>query len=122
MHSSGSMIRIRSNSWMQSTGQTSTQERSLMSMQGSAMMYVTAGLLYRRQQLLDHLCTTLLERRLGEHLVEACGMRATETRRVRVAREADNRDVGPRVGDLLGLDPGDVREHELRFGDRVRGH
>jgi hypothetical protein len=25
---------------MQSTGQTSTQERSLMSMQGSAMMYV----------------------------------------------------------------------------------
>ena len=41
MHSSGSMMRIRSNSWMQSTGQTSTQERSLMSMQGSAMMYVT---------------------------------------------------------------------------------
>ena len=29
---------IRSTSWMQSTGQTSTQERSLMSMQGSAMM------------------------------------------------------------------------------------
>src|SRR5687767_7499239 len=27
---------------MQSTGQTSTHERSLMSMQGSAMMYVTA--------------------------------------------------------------------------------
>src|SRR2546430_1791127 len=43
MHSSGSMIRIRSNSWMQSTGQTSTQDRSLMSMHGSAMMYVTAG-------------------------------------------------------------------------------
>ena len=43
MHSSGSMISIRSNSWMQSTGQTSTQERSLMSMQGSAMMYVTAA-------------------------------------------------------------------------------
>src|SRR6059058_4612223 len=42
MHSSGSMISIRSNSWMQSTGQTSTQDLSLMSMQGSAMMYVTA--------------------------------------------------------------------------------
>ena len=41
MHSSGSMIRSRSNGWMQSTGQTSTHERSLMSMQGSAMMYVT---------------------------------------------------------------------------------
>ena len=38
MHSSGSMMSLRSNSWMQSTGQTSTQERSLMSMQGSAMM------------------------------------------------------------------------------------
>jgi hypothetical protein len=30
---------------MQSTGQTSTQERSLMSMQGSAMMYVTPSIL-----------------------------------------------------------------------------
>ena len=29
---------------MQSTGQTSTHERSLMSMQGSEMMYVIAGL------------------------------------------------------------------------------
>jgi hypothetical protein len=45
MHSSGSMMRMRSNSWMQSTGQTSTQERSLMSMQGSAMMYVIPELL-----------------------------------------------------------------------------
>src|SRR5215475_11832931 len=43
MHSSGSMMRIRSNSWMQSTGHTSTHERSLMSMQGSAMMYVTGA-------------------------------------------------------------------------------
>src|SRR5713101_9309647 len=43
MHSSGSMMRIRPASWMQSTGQTSTQERSLMSMHGSAMMYVTGA-------------------------------------------------------------------------------
>src|SRR5919109_1548968 len=42
MHSSGSMTRMRSASWMQSTGQTSTQDLSLMSMQGSEMMYVTA--------------------------------------------------------------------------------
>ena len=41
MHSSGSMTRMRSASWMQSTGHTSTHERSLMSMHGSAMMYVT---------------------------------------------------------------------------------
>src|SRR3954467_13312701 len=43
MHSSGSMTRMRPASWMQSTGQTSTHERSLMSMHGSAMMYVTAA-------------------------------------------------------------------------------
>src|SRR5256885_9733332 len=48
MHSSGSVTRIRPASWMQSTGQTSTHDLSLMSMQGSAVMYVTAGLLYRR--------------------------------------------------------------------------
>src|SRR6476660_1454613 len=43
MHSSGSITSMRSASWMQSTGHTSTHERSLMSMQGSAMMYVTAA-------------------------------------------------------------------------------
>src|SRR5437868_7370475 len=43
MHSSGSITRMRSASWMQSTGQTSTHERSLMSMQGSEMMYVIAA-------------------------------------------------------------------------------
>src|SRR6476659_8624927 len=46
MHSSGSITSIRSDSWMQSTGQTSTHERSFTSMQGSVMMYVTSrGLL-----------------------------------------------------------------------------
>ena len=51
MHSSGSITSMRSDSWMQSTGQTSTHERSFTSMQGSVMMYVTSqGLLgfYRR--------------------------------------------------------------------------
>src|ERR671932_1618841 len=43
MHSSGSITRIRFASWMQSTGHTSTHDLSLMSMQGSAMMYVTAA-------------------------------------------------------------------------------
>src|SRR5512132_2550069 len=41
MHSSGSITSMRPASWMQSTGQTSTQDLSRMSMQGSAMMYVT---------------------------------------------------------------------------------
>src|ERR687893_3013037 len=63
MHSSGSITRMRSASWMQSTGHTSTHDRSLMSMQGSAMMYVTPGLYPRVSRLLDRrgqLCHDLL--------------------------------------------------------------
>src|SRR5215211_5049011 len=101
MHSSGSITRIRSASWMKSTGQTSTHERSLMSMQGSAMMYVTGaectgGLLPSRRpptlpsvrrsafgagrgeaasdgrrQLLDEVTRTLGQSRLDDDLVEA---------------------------------------------------
>src|ERR1700760_3921586 len=69
MHSSGSMTRIRSASWMQLSGQTSTQDFSLMSMQGSEMMYVT-GLLYRGKKLLDDGLHPLHERGFGHHLVE----------------------------------------------------
>src|SRR5881409_1831884 len=68
MHSSGSMTRIRSASWMQSTGQTSTHDLSLMSMHGSAMMYVTAPTLPSGstggRQFLDELPRALDERRL----------------------------------------------------------
>src|SRR6266436_2686906 len=75
MHSSGSITRIRPASWMQSTGQTSTQDLSLMSMQGSAMMYVThstlAKQLPRRRQLVDELSGSLDERRLDDDLVES---------------------------------------------------
>src|SRR6185312_8766766 len=98
MHSSGSMTRMRFASWMQSTGQTSTQERSLMSIHGSAMMYVTAatlpsGLLDRRDQRVDHLSGALEERGLDDHLVEAGGVRAAETLGVGVVRVAEDRDV-----------------------------
>src|SRR5204862_8360985 len=70
MHSSGSITRIRPASWMQSTGQTSTQERSLMSMQGSAMMYVTAALLYRREQWINQFTRPFEERGFRDDLVE----------------------------------------------------
>src|SRR4051794_29789158 len=100
MHSSGSMTRIRSASWMQSTGHTSTHDRSLMSMQGSAMMYVTWRLLYRRQKLLDEVRTPLHKRGFDDHLVESGGVRGPESRRVGVVRKADQRHVGIRVGDL----------------------
>src|SRR2546421_11370937 len=79
MRSSGSITRIRSASWMQSTGQTSTHDLSLMSMHGSAMMYVTLATLAkplpRRRQLFDQLFGALDERRLGHHLVESRGVR-----------------------------------------------
>src|ERR1700755_250336 len=75
MHSSGSITRMRPASWMQSTGQTSTQERALMSIQGSAMMYVTAptlpsGLLGRREQRVHDFPGALEEGGLDDHLVE----------------------------------------------------
>src|SRR6266567_4146476 len=78
MHSSGSITRMRSAWWMQSTGQTSTHERSLMSMQGSAMMYVTSPSLYCRDQLLDDLRRALLKGVFHQHLVEAGLVRAAQ--------------------------------------------
>src|SRR6185437_14953051 len=117
MHSSGSMTRIRSASWMQSTGQTSTHDLSLMSMQGSAMMYVTRSTLAKRsggrRQLLDQLPAALDERRLRHHLVEAGGVAGTQSGGVRVIRVPEDRYVRVRVGDLLGVDPGDVDDHEV---------
>src|SRR5579884_383286 len=104
MHSSGSMTRIRSASWMQSTGQTSTQERSLMSMQGSAMMYVTVSTLHSesagRRQFLDQLPRPLDERRLDDDLVESGSVRRPQPGRVGVVRVAEDRDVRVRIGDL----------------------
>src|SRR5918996_5133108 len=95
MHSSGSMMRIRSNSWMQSTGQTSTHERSLMSMQGSAMMYVTEpSLASGPRELFHELRRPLDERRFHDHLVEPRSVSPLEPCSVRVVREPHDRDVG----------------------------
>src|SRR6478752_4677455 len=97
MHSSGSMTRIRFASWMQSTGQTSTQDLSLMSMQGSAMMYVTPATLAKRSprrcQLLDELAGALDEGRLRNDLIESGGVRSAEAGRVGVVRVAQDRNV-----------------------------
>src|SRR5207247_5166937 len=112
MHSSGSMTRIRSASWMQSTGQTSTQERSLMSMQGSAMMYVTATRVYSGRQLLDDLSRPLLKGVLDEHLVEARFVRPPQPRGVRVAAVTQDRHLGIGVRDVDRIDAADVGDHE----------
>src|SRR4029079_7861374 len=116
MHSSGSMIKIRSNSWMQSTGQTSTQERSLMSIQGSEMMYVISsepsnearGAISSSvdaHELVHNLARAVDERGLHDHLVEARGVRAPHTPRVRVVREPEDRRVRPRARHVVGVDP-----------------
>src|SRR5438034_2786000 len=128
MHSSGSITRILPNSWMQSTGQTSTHERSLMSMQGSAMMYVTRSILATvlgrgtrllLHELVDELRCSLDERRADYHLVEAGRVRALKARLVGVVREAEDRDLRPRIDDLVGLDTGDVADHEVWLVDAV---
>src|SRR5205085_492956 len=120
MHSSGSMTRMRSAWWMQSTGQTSTHERSLMSMQGSAMMYVTGrSAAYSTQaldlgsQLLDELRGALLQRVLDHDLVEARLVCAPQPGRVGVAAEAEDRHVRIEIRDLLRIDAGGVGDEEI---------
>src|SRR5919204_4869954 len=136
MHSSGSMISMRANSWMQSTGQTSTQDLSLMSMQGSAMMYVTraslacalvgsagsrAALLAGSGELCDEPRSALDERGFDDHLVETGRVRTLQAGLVRVVREPHDRDVRPLLDHFLGVDPRDVRDHEIRGVDAVGG-
>src|SRR5688500_7406755 len=113
MHSSGSITSKRAATWMQSTGQTSMHDWSLMSMHGSAITYVIDASLYRRQKASDHLLRTLEQRRLHHHLVEACGVPAAQPFGVLVVREAEQRDVGVRVGHIVRVDPADVRDHEI---------
>src|SRR5262245_22957047 len=125
MHSSGSMIRIRSNSWMQSTGQTSTHERSLMSMHGSAMMYVTAAQSTEAYgsgcEVFDEAFRALVEGRFGDDLVEPRLVRAAEALGVGVVREAEQRHVRVGVRDLVRVDPRHVRDHAVGRVDAVGG-
>ena len=55
----------------------------------------------------------LEQRRLHDHLVEAGGVRAAQPVGVRVVREAEQRHVRIRVGDVVGVDPRDVGDHEV---------
>jgi len=88
-----------------------------MSMQGSAMMYVTPATLAkgspRRRQLLDEFAGAFDEGGLGHDLIESGGVRSTKAGRVGVVRVAKDRNVREGVGNFLGVDAGDVRDHEL---------
>ena len=119
MHSSTSITSMRSPMWMQSTGQTSMHDLSLMSMQGSPMMYVIANYStgVRRPSITS--LAPSKQSRLREHAVEAGGVRATQSSGVRVIREPEQRHVGIGVGDLVRIDAGDVRDHQIGRLDPV---
>src|SRR5262249_5643811 len=80
----------------------------------------STGLFDGSEQLLDDLRAALLQSGFGEDLVEAGCVRAAQAGGIGMAGEPDDRDVRVGVGDLLGLDAGDVRDHELGLGERVR--
>src|SRR4029079_8403465 len=112
MHSSASITSIRPTSWMQSTGQTSMQDLSLRSMQGSAMMYVTKqGLLgvFSWRQILQILANQfrhelrqpLAQHRTRHYLGEPGLARCAQRLGVGVLAEPEHRD--PReAGDHVG--------------------
>ena len=96
-----------------------------MSIQGSAMMYVTtttlpSRLLARRDQRFDHFPGALEERRLDDHLVETGRVRAPEPGGVGVIRVAEDRNVREVVGDVVRVDPRNVGDHEVGWLDPVR--
>ena len=101
-----------------------------MSMQGSAMMYVTAASLptarrgdvsssTRADELVDDLRRPLHERRFRRSPGRTRRVRALEPVRVRVVREAEDRDVRARRRRPLGVDARDVADHEIGRVDAV---
>jgi nitrite reductase/ring-hydroxylating ferredoxin subunit len=83
-------------------------------MQGSAMMYVMAELLYSGGQLFDDLSRALLQRVLHQDLVEAGLMGAPQSSGVRVTSETEDRYLRIRIRDVDRIDAADVRDHEIR--------
>ena len=96
-----------------------------MSIQGSAMMYVTAAtlpsaLLGRCDQPVDHFPGSLEKCRLDDHLVEARGMGPAQPRGVGVVGVAEDRDVRVAVRNVVRIDPCNVRDHEVGRIDALR--
>jgi hypothetical protein len=49
-------------------------------------------------------------------------MRTPESDRIGVVRESENRDLGPRLGDVFGFDPREVANDQIRWVDAVPSH
>jgi hypothetical protein len=81
------------------------------------MMYVTQATLAKRslrgRQLRNELLGAFDERRLRDHLVESSAVPGAETSRIGVIRVTEDRYVGVRLGDLQGVDTGNVDDHEV---------
>ena len=65
-------------------------------------------------QLLDDLRGTVLESVLDDHLVEPCLVCSSKTGRIGVTAEAEDRDVGIRVRNLLRVDARNIGDDHVR--------
>jgi hypothetical protein len=87
-------------------------------MQGSAMMYVTGPSL--RDELVDELWGSFGQGRPDHDPVEPGCLRGAETGRVGVIREPQDGHVCVDLGHLVGIDAGDVDDHEVGRVDALR--
>ena len=95
---------------------------SLMSIHGSAMTYVKRALLYRGEQASHELLGPLEQRRFRNRPIEPGGVCAPQPGGVLVVRETEERHIGEVLGDVVGVDPRDVGDHEVGRFDSIGGH
>ena len=90
-----------------------------MSMQGSEMMYVIAA--YSTGASRPPISSPGRSNRADLTITRSkpAALRALEPDRVLVVREAEQRHVGIGLGDLVGIDPADVGDHELGWVDTL---
>src|SRR5439155_16773922 len=74
---------------------------------------------YSGRELLDEFLGALCEGGFHDYLVEAGFVSAAQSRGVGVIGETENRNVRIGVRDLVGVDPSDIRNHEIRRVDAV---
>jgi hypothetical protein len=90
-----------------------------MSMQGSAMMYVTPSSL--RDELFDQLTCSFGQCRPRHDSIESRCLARSEARRVGVIRVPEDGNIGVRVGDFLRVHSPNVDDDDVRRLDRVCG-